>query len=164
MMLFERVISQEFQIIVNYKMRQMDFEPGAVEFGARQEPDMKQNSMIISVTDELPIAPVPRGEKVNDKIRVFPKDKWLKPSLAFPPYDEASLPKATQRKRASSPKATPRKRARGAVPGAPKPFQVPTGDGHIGQVILADSMPTHCRVYPAGFVVSPDTGVTLAAF
>ena len=150
MMLFERFISQEFQIIVNYKMRQLDFEPGAVEFGARQEPDMKQNSMLLSVTDKLPVAPPPPGEKVNNKIRVFPKDKWLQPSLAFPPYDEAS-----------SPKVTHRKRARGARSPAPKPFQVPTGDG---QVIIADSMPTHCRVYPAGFVVSPDTGVTLAAF
>ena len=149
-MLFERFISQEFQIIVNYKMRQLDFEPGAVEFGARQEPDMKQNSMLLSVTDKLPVAPPPPGEKVNNKIRVFPKDKWLQPSLAFPPYDEAS-----------SPKVTHRKRARGARSPAPKPFQVPTGDG---QVIIADSMPTHCRVYPAGFVVSPDTGVTLAAF
>jgi hypothetical protein len=95
MMLFERFISQEFQIIVNYKMRQLDFEPGAVEFGARQEPDMKQNSMLLSVTDELPVAPPPPGEKVNNKIRVFPKDKWLQPSLAFPPYDEASSPKVT---------------------------------------------------------------------
>ena len=150
MMLFERFISQEFQIIVNYKMRQLDFEPGAVEFGARQEPDMKQNSMLLSVTDELPVAPPPPGEKVNNKIRVFPKDKWLQPSLAFPPYDEASSPKVTHRKRA--------RRARSP---APELFQVPTGDG---QVIIADSMPTHCRVYPAGFVVSPDTGVTLAAF
>ena len=149
-MLFERFISQEFQIIVNYKMRQLDFEPGAVEFGAGQEPDMKQNSMLLSVTDKLPVAPPPPGEKVNNKIRVFPKDKWLQPSLAFPPYDEAS-----------SPKVTHRKRARGARYPAPKPFQVPTGEG---QVIIADSMPTHCRVYPAGFVVSPDTGVTLAAF
>ena len=149
-MLFERFISQEFQIIVNYKMRQLDFEPGAVEFGARQEPDMKQNSMLLSVTDELPVAPPPPGEKVNNKIRVFPKDKWLQPSLAFPPYDEASSPKVTHRKRA--------RRARSP---APELFQVPTGDG---QVIIADSMPTHCRVYPAGFVVSPDTGVTLAAF
>ena len=149
-MLFERFISQEFQIIVNYKMRQLDFEPGAVEFGARQEPDMKQNSMLLSVTDKLPVAPPPPGEKVNNKIRVFPKDKWLQPSLAFPPYDEAS-----------SPKVTHRKRARGARSPAPKPFQVPIGEG---QVIIADSMPTHCRVYPAGFVVSPDTGVTLAAF
>ena len=95
MMLFERVISQEFQIIVNYKMRQLDFEPGAVEFGARQEPDMKQNSMLLSVTYELPVAPPPPGEKVNNKIRVFPKTKWLQPSLAFPPYDEASSPKVT---------------------------------------------------------------------
>ena len=149
-MLFERFISQEFQIIVNYKMRQLDFEPGAVEFGARQEPDMKQNSMLLSVTDKLPVAPPPPGEKVNNKIRVFPKDKWLQPSLAFPPYDEASSPKVTHRKRA--------RRARSP---APELFQVPTGDG---QVIIADSMPTHCRVYPAGFVVSPDTGVTLAAF
>ena len=129
-MLFERFISQEFQIIVNYKMRQLDFEPGAVEFGARQEPDMKQNSMLLSVTDKLPVAPPPPGEKVNNKIRVFPKDKWLQPSLAFPPYDEAS-----------SPRVTHRKRARGARSPAPKPFQVPTGDG---QVIIADSMPTHC--------------------
>jgi hypothetical protein len=150
MMLFERFISQEFQIIVNSKMRQLDFEPGAVEFGARQEPDMKQNSMLLSVTDKLPVAPPPPGEKVNNKIRVFPKDKWLQPSLAFPPYDEASSPKVTHRKRA--------RRARSP---APELFQVPTGDG---QVIIADSMPTHCRVYPAGFVVSPDTGVTLAAF
>ena len=149
-MLFERFISQEFQIIVNYKMRQLDFEPGAVEFGARQEPDMKQNSMLLSVTDKLPVAPPPPGEKVNNKIRVFPKNKWLQPSLAFPPYDEASSPKVTHRKRA--------RRARSP---APELFQVPTGDG---QVIIADSMPTHCRVYPAGFVVSPDTGVTLAAF
>ena len=149
-MLFERFISQEFQIIVNYKMRQLDFEPGAVEFGARQEPDMKQNSMLLSVTDKLPVAPPPPGEKVNNKIRVFPKDKWLQPSLAFPPYDEASSPKVTHRKRA--------RRARSP---APELFQVPTGDG---QVIIADSMPTHCRVYPAGFVVSPETGVTLAAF
>ena len=149
-MLFERFISQEFQIIVNSKMRQLDFEPGAVEFGARQEPDMKQNSMLLSVTDKLPVAPPPPGEKVNNKIRVFPKDKWLQPSLAFPPYDEASSPKVTHRKRA--------RRARSP---APELFQVPTGDG---QVIIADSMPTHCRVYPAGFVVSPDTGVTLAAF
>ena len=149
-MLFERFISQEFQIIVNYKMRQLDFEPGAVEFGAGQEPDMKQNSMLLSVTDKLPVAPPPPGEKVNNKVKVFPKDKWLKPSLAFPPHDEAS-----------SPKVTHRKRARWARSPAPKLFQVPTGDG---QVIIADSMPTHCRVYPAGFVVSPDTGVTLAAF
>ena len=152
-MLFERFISQEFQIIVNYKMRQLDFEPGAVEFGARQEPDMKQNSMLLSVTDKLPVAPPPPGEKVNNKIRVFPKDKWLQPSLAFPPYDEASSPKVTHRNF--------RKRARGARSPAPIPFEVPTGEG---QVIIADSMPTHCRVYPAGFVVSPDTGVTLAAF
>ena len=149
-MLFERFISQEFQIIVNYKMRQLDFEPGAVEFGARQEPDMKQNSMLLSVTDKLPVAPPPPGEKVNNKIRVFPKDKWLQPSLAFPPYDEASSPTVTHRKRA--------RRARSP---APELFQVPTGDG---QVIIADSMPTHCRVYPAGFVVSSDTGVTRAAF
>ena len=149
-MLFERFISQEFQIIVNYKMRQLDFEPGAVESGARQEPDMKQNSMLLSVTDKLPVAPPPPGEKVNNKIRVFPKDKWLQPSLAFPPYDEASSPKVTHRKRA--------RRARSP---APELFQVPTGDG---QVIIADSIPTPCRVYPAGFVVSPDTGVTLAAF
>jgi hypothetical protein len=100
--------------------------------------------------DPLPVAPPPPGEKVNNKIRVFPKDKWLQPSLAFPPYDEAS-----------SPKVTHRKRARGARSPAPKPFEVPIGEG---QVIIADSMPTHCRVYPAGFVVSPDTGVTLAAF
>jgi hypothetical protein len=132
MMLFERFISQEFQIIVNYKMRQLDFEPGAVEFGAGQEPDMKQNSMLLSVTDKLPVAPPPPGEKVNNKIRVFPKDKWLQPSLAFPPYDEASSPKVTQRKR-----------ARGARSRAPKPFQVPTGDG---QVIIADPMPSlSCR-------------------
>ena len=51
MMLFERFISQEFQIIVDCKMRQMDFEPGAEELGTRQEPDMKQNSMLLSVTD-----------------------------------------------------------------------------------------------------------------
>ena len=127
-MLFERFISQEFQIIVNYKMRQLDFEPGAVEFGARQEPDMKQNSMLLSVTDELPVAPPPPGEKVNNKVKVFPKDKWLKPSLAFPPHDEASSPKDKKRARAR---------------GTPIPFQVPKGDG---QVIIADSLPSlSCR-------------------
>ena len=127
-MLFERFISQEFQIIVNYKMRQLDFEPGAVEFGARQEPDMKQNSMLLSVTRELPVAPVPKGEKVNNKVKVFPKDKWLKPSLAFPPHDEASSPKDKKRARAR---------------GTPIPFQVPKGDG---QVIIADSLPSlSCR-------------------
>jgi hypothetical protein len=132
MMLFERFISQEFQIIVNCKMRQMDFEPGAEELGAHHELDMKQNSMLLSVTRELPVAPVPKGEKVNNKVKVFPKDKWLKPSLAFPPHDEASSPKDKKRARA--------RRARSP---APIPFQVPKGDG---QVIIADSLPSlSCR-------------------
>ena len=128
MMLFERFISQEFQIIVNCKMRQMDFEPGAEELGAHNELDMKQNSMLLSVTRELPVAPVPKGQKVNNKVKVFPKDKWLKPSLAFPPHDEASSPKDKKRARAR---------------GTPIPFQVPKGDG---QVIIADSLPSlSCR-------------------
>jgi hypothetical protein len=128
MMLFERFISQEFQIIVDCKMRQMDFEPGAEELGPHYKLDMKQNSMLLSVTEELPVAPVQKGEKVNNKVKVFPKDKWLKPSLAFPPHDEASSPKDKKRRRARA---------------APNPFQVPKGDG---QVIIADSLPSlSCR-------------------
>jgi hypothetical protein len=73
---------QELQRIVHNKMQQMDFEPGAAEDQAWCEMDLRQNSMLLSVTKELPRFE-PEGVKKKDldpKRKVFPRDRWFKPA------------------------------------------------------------------------------------
>ena len=124
-------ILQAFQKIVHDKMQQMDFEPGADTDQAWHEMDLRQNSMLLSVTKELPTFE-PEGVRKSDidpKYKVFPKDRWFKP---FPDYDRGSSP--NDRKR--------------VVPGADKvathrtpwqPFPLHAGDG---EVIIAEPILT----------------------
>jgi hypothetical protein len=120
-------ILQAFQKIVHDKMQQMDFEPGADTDQAWHEMDLRQNSMLLSVTKELPTFE-PEGVRKSDidpKYKVFPKDRWFK---RFPDYDSGSSP--NDRKR--------------SVPGADKvampcqPFPLPAGDGEV--MIIAESI------------------------
>ena len=77
----------------------MDFEPNADESGSCRDLDMRQNSMLLSVTKELPALQLEgvRKRDIDQKVKVFPKNKWLKP---FPAYNEglSLAPKAAKRK------------------------------------------------------------------
>jgi hypothetical protein len=137
---------QALQTIVHNKMQQMDFEPGAAEDQAWCEMDLRQNSMLLSVTKELPRFE-PKGVKKKDldpKRKVFPRDRWFKP---FPAYDEGSS--AENRKRKGFPRpdkvATPRQQ-----------FSLPAGDGKV--IIAKSILPVFLFLQTRAA-----TGVTLAA-
>ena len=110
-------------------MQQMDFEPGAQEPEAWHEIDMKQNSMLLSVTKELPALEQDGVDKKKIKpgFKMFPKHRWFQP---FPAYDKGSSPKDGKRKCPDCPEGAQR-----------QPFTPPKGDG---KVMFAESILPVC--------------------